>query len=131
MVRDHRTGEVHIPHETVAIPRVTTKLGRTLFKIKRQAGGESILLADDLAGLPPADSLPRITRNDDSANGHLVTPVYVKSLPVTMRRKTAKPARIASQQSLGQEPEPLLAALSLGALFILILTSVLMKLFIG
>jgi hypothetical protein len=68
--------------------------------------------------------------DDAPANGHLVTPVDVKSLPVTKRRKTAKPARIASQQSRGQEPEAFLAALSLAALFVLILTSVVMKLFI-
>jgi hypothetical protein len=65
------------------------------------------------------------------ANLHLVTPVYARSLPGTKRRTTATPARIASQQSLGQEPEALLAALSLGALFVLILASVVMKLFIG
>jgi hypothetical protein len=35
------------------------------------------------------------------ANGHLVTPVHVKSLPGAKRRKTAKPARIAAQTKLG------------------------------
>ena len=231
MVRDHRTGAVRVPHEPVAIPGVTKNLGRTLFKVKWQAGGESVLLADDLAGLPPAEtvdtgslsrlrvemartnqrfgpgwtektamagepySLPHIAerqplmtcarrggihsgngggnvhhagpgatlpvaisdrgplqsahrqslrcgsptndfgiaigRDLAPANLHLVTPVYARSLPGTKRRTTATPARIASQQSLGQEPEALLAALSLGALFVLILASVVMKLFIG
>jgi hypothetical protein len=232
LLRDHRTGEVHIPHEPVAILGVKENLGRTLFGVKRQAGGESVLLADNLAGLPRAEtadtgslsslqvemgrtnqrfgpgwsektamasepySLPRIpqtTTSDDRrtprrgpsphnggenvhhpgpsatlpatssergllqsahrqclhydspvsdfgiaietdvapVNGHLVTPVDVESLTVTKRRRTAKPARIASQQSRGQEPEAFLAALSLGALFALILTSVVMKLFIG
>ena len=56
MVRDHRTGEVHIPHEPVAILGITKNLGRTLFKVKWQAGGESVLLADDLAEFPPAET---------------------------------------------------------------------------
>jgi hypothetical protein len=56
MVRDHRTGEVHIPHEPVAILGITMNLGRTLFKVKWQAGGESILLADDFAEYPPAQT---------------------------------------------------------------------------
>jgi hypothetical protein len=55
MVRDHRTGEVHLPHEPVAILGITKNLGRTLFKVKWQAGGESILLIDDLAGSPPTE----------------------------------------------------------------------------
>jgi hypothetical protein len=56
MVRDHRTGEVHIPHEPVAILGTTRNLGRTLFKVKWQAGGESVLLADDFAEYPPAQT---------------------------------------------------------------------------
>ena len=48
MVRDRRTGEVHQPHETVAVLQTMQNLGRTLFKIKWETGGESILLADDL-----------------------------------------------------------------------------------
>ena len=56
LLRDHRTGEVHIPHEPVAILGVKENLGRTLFGVKRQAGGESVLLADNLAGLPPAET---------------------------------------------------------------------------
>jgi hypothetical protein len=71
-----------------------------------------------------------IERGLAAANSHFVTPVYVKSVPITNKRKTAKLARIAPQQSLGQEPEALFAALSLGALFVLILTSVVIKLFI-
>lgn len=64
IVRDHRTGEVHIPHETVAILAITKNLGRTLFKVKWQAGGESVLLADDLAELPPTE-----TANTGSLSG--------------------------------------------------------------
>jgi len=52
MVRDHRTGEVHRPHEPVAVLQSMQNLGRTLFKIKWETGGESILLADDLEARP-------------------------------------------------------------------------------
>jgi len=52
IVRDHRTGEVHLPHEPVAVLGITENLGRTLIKIKWQAGGESILLADDIESIP-------------------------------------------------------------------------------
>src|SRR6266481_10077279 len=48
MVRDPRTGEVHLPHEPLSIIRTMEKLGRTLIKIKWQAGGESVLLPDDI-----------------------------------------------------------------------------------
>jgi hypothetical protein len=48
MVRDPRTGEVHVPHEPLSIIRTMENLGRTLIKIKWQAGGESVLLPDDI-----------------------------------------------------------------------------------
>jgi hypothetical protein len=48
MVRDPRTGEVHLPHEQLSIVRTLENLGRTLIKIKWQAGGESVLLPDDI-----------------------------------------------------------------------------------
>jgi len=80
----------------------------------------------------PAKDLRTAIENDLAlANGRLVAPLYVKNLPGAKKRKTAKPARIAVQQSLKQEPEALIAALSLGALFAIILTSLAMKLFIG
>jgi|HubBroStandDraft_4_1064222.scaffolds.fasta_scaffold321013_1 hypothetical protein len=52
MVRDHRTGQVHMPHESVAVLGVMQNLGRTLIKIKWQAGGESVLLPEDIEGCP-------------------------------------------------------------------------------
>jgi hypothetical protein len=52
MVRDHRTGEVHLPHERVAVLRTTENLGRTLFKIRWETGEESILLPEDLESRP-------------------------------------------------------------------------------
>ena len=48
LVRDPRTGEVHVPHEPLSIIRTMENLGRTLIKIKWQAGGESVLLPDDI-----------------------------------------------------------------------------------
>ena len=48
IVRDPRTGEVHLPHEPLSIIRTMENLGRTLIKIKWQAGGESVLLPDDI-----------------------------------------------------------------------------------
>lgn len=56
MIRDHCTGEIQIPHEAVAILRVAKNLGRTLSKVKWQAGGDPVLLADDLAAFPPAET---------------------------------------------------------------------------
>ena len=54
MVRDQRTGQVHMPHEAVAVMGIIQNLGRTLIKIKWPAGGESILLADDIEAPPEA-----------------------------------------------------------------------------
>ena len=48
VVRDPRTGEVHVPHEALSIIRITENLGRTLIKIRWQTGGESVLLPDDI-----------------------------------------------------------------------------------
>jgi hypothetical protein len=48
VVRDPRTGEVHMPPEPLSIVRTMVNLVRTLAKIKRQAGGESVLLPDDI-----------------------------------------------------------------------------------
>jgi len=62
LVRDPRTGEVHVPHEPLSIIRTMENLGRTLIKIKWQAGGESVLLPDDI------DSY--YTTADASRNSH-------------------------------------------------------------
>jgi len=48
MVRDPRTGEVHVPHEPLSIIQTMENLGRTLIKIKWQTGDESVLLPDDI-----------------------------------------------------------------------------------
>ena len=48
MVRDARTGEVHMPHAPLSIIRTMKNLGGTLIKMRWQAGGESVLLPDDV-----------------------------------------------------------------------------------
>jgi hypothetical protein len=48
MVRDPRTGAVHVPHEPLSIIRTMENLGRILIKIKWQTGDESVLLPDDI-----------------------------------------------------------------------------------
>lgn len=52
IVRDHRTGQVHLPHEPVTILQIKQNLGRTLFKIRWETGTESVLLPDDLEPRP-------------------------------------------------------------------------------
>jgi hypothetical protein len=43
---------VHMPHELVTVLGITQNLGRTLIKVKWPAGGESILLNDDIEAAP-------------------------------------------------------------------------------
>lgn len=52
MVRDQCTVQVHLPHEEVSVLRITENLGRTLLKIRRETGGESVLLVEDLESRP-------------------------------------------------------------------------------
>jgi hypothetical protein len=48
MVRDPRSGEVHLSSERVAIVRVMRNLDRTLVKVTWQAGGDCVLFPEDL-----------------------------------------------------------------------------------
>jgi hypothetical protein len=48
IVRDPRSGEVHLPNERVAILRVTRNLDRTLLKVRWQAGGDCVVFPDDI-----------------------------------------------------------------------------------
>jgi hypothetical protein len=52
MVRDHRTGQIHLPHEEVSVPADYRESGRTLFKIRWETGGESVLLVEELESRP-------------------------------------------------------------------------------
>ena len=48
VVRDPRSGEVHLPSERVAIVRVMRNLDRTLVKVTWQAGGGCVVFPEDL-----------------------------------------------------------------------------------
>ena len=48
VVRDPRSGEVHLPDEQVAIMSVMRNLVRTLLKVRWQAGGDCVLFPEDL-----------------------------------------------------------------------------------
>ena len=48
VIRDPRSGEVHLPSERVAIMRVMRNLDRTLLKVKWQAGGDCVVFPEDL-----------------------------------------------------------------------------------
>jgi len=48
LVRDPRSGEVHLPHERVEILRVMRNLDRTLLRVKWQRGGDCIVFPDDI-----------------------------------------------------------------------------------
>ena len=48
MVRDPRSGEIHLPNEKVAILTVFQNLDRTLLKVRWQAGGCCLVFPDDL-----------------------------------------------------------------------------------
>jgi hypothetical protein len=48
VVRDPRSGEVHLPSEEVVILRVTRNLDRTLFKVRWQSGGDCVVFPDDI-----------------------------------------------------------------------------------
>jgi hypothetical protein len=66
IVRDPRTGEVHLPHEPLSIIRTMENLGRTLIKIKWQAGGESVLLPDDIDSYYTTTDASRNSRQEQS-----------------------------------------------------------------
>jgi hypothetical protein len=48
VVRDPRSGEVHLPEEQVAIMSVMRNLDRTLLKVRWQAGGDCVVFPEDL-----------------------------------------------------------------------------------
>ena len=48
VVRDPRSGEVHLPNEQVAIMSVMRNLDRTLLKVRWQAGGICVVFPEDL-----------------------------------------------------------------------------------
>jgi hypothetical protein len=48
LVRDPRSGEVHLPHEGVQLLGVVRNLDRILLRVKWQRGGGCILFPDDI-----------------------------------------------------------------------------------
>jgi hypothetical protein len=48
VVRDPRSGEVHLPNEQVAIMSIMRNLDRTLLKVRWQAGGNCVVFPEDL-----------------------------------------------------------------------------------
>jgi hypothetical protein len=48
LVRDPRSGEVHLPHERVQVLGVVHNLDRTLLRVKWQKGDDCILFPDDI-----------------------------------------------------------------------------------
>ena len=52
IVRDPRSGEVHVPNERVAILAITQNLDRTLLKVRWEAGGDCVIFPDDVDEKP-------------------------------------------------------------------------------
>jgi len=48
IVRDPRSGEVHVPKERVAVLAVIQNLNRTLLKVRWEAGGDCVIFPDDV-----------------------------------------------------------------------------------
>ena len=48
IVRDPRSGEVHVPNERVAILAITQNLNRTLLKVRWEAGGDCVVFSDNV-----------------------------------------------------------------------------------
>jgi hypothetical protein len=48
IVRDPRSGAVHVPNERVAILAITRNLDRTLLKVRWEAGGDCVIFPDDV-----------------------------------------------------------------------------------
>ena len=48
IVRDPRSGEVHVPNERVAILAITQNLDRTLLRERWEAGDDCVIFPDDV-----------------------------------------------------------------------------------
>ena len=58
-VRDPRSGEVHLPSEEVTVMAVIRNMGRTLVKVRWQAGGDCVVFPEELAEM--GQGLTRLT----------------------------------------------------------------------
>ena len=52
IVRDPRSGEVHVPNERVAILAITQNLDRILLKVRWEGGGDCVIFPDDVDEKP-------------------------------------------------------------------------------
>jgi hypothetical protein len=52
LVRDPRSGEVHLPSEQIEILDVMQNLDRTLLRVKWRNGGDCIVFPDDIQDQP-------------------------------------------------------------------------------
>jgi len=62
MVRDPRSGEIHLPNETVAVLSVIRNLDRTLLRVRWQTGGDCVVFPDDLEAnhcIPSSEGHPQ------------------------------------------------------------------------
>lgn len=57
MVRDPRSGQLHLPNETVTILAVIRNLDRTLLMVRWQGGGDCMVFPDDLYKGPASQPL--------------------------------------------------------------------------
>jgi hypothetical protein len=48
IVRDPRSGQVHLPNERVHVLTIIQNLDRALLKVRWQAGGDCVVFPDDL-----------------------------------------------------------------------------------
>jgi hypothetical protein len=48
IVRDPRSGEVHVPNERVSILAITQNLDRTLLRVRWEGGGDCVIFPDDV-----------------------------------------------------------------------------------
>jgi hypothetical protein len=48
-VRDSRSGEVHRPSEEVTVMAIIRNMGRTLVKVRWQAGGDCMVFPEEIA----------------------------------------------------------------------------------
>ena len=62
VVRDPRSGEVHLPSEQVAVLRVTRNLDRTLLKVRWQSGGHCVVFPDDIEEISQNSSCDAVRR---------------------------------------------------------------------
>jgi hypothetical protein len=49
LVRDPRSGEIHLPSEQVTVVGAIRNLDRTLMKVRWQAGGDCVVFPEELA----------------------------------------------------------------------------------